>query len=58
MRWRDKRRKHIHWQVTVTYTDGERFARVYADRARAVRFAVRQEKCPVVKSARVREMQP
>jgi hypothetical protein len=50
---KDKRRKHKHWQVTVFYKDGERFARVYTDRAKASRFAERQRKSPVVKAARV-----
>jgi hypothetical protein len=50
---KDKRRKHKHWQVTVFYKDGERFARVYTDRAKASKFAERQRKSPVVKTARV-----
>ena len=50
---KDKRRKHKHWQVTVFYKDGERFARVYTDRDKASRFAERQRKSPVVKAARV-----
>ena len=50
---KDKRRKHKHWQVTVVYKDGERFARVYTDRAKAAKFAERQRKSPVVKTARV-----
>jgi hypothetical protein len=50
---RDKRRKHQHWQVTVFYHDGEKFGRVYTDRARAMKFAERQKKSPVVRSARV-----
>lgn len=49
----DKRRKHHHWHVIVTYPDGESFGRVYTDVAKAERFAARQEKSPVVKSARV-----
>jgi hypothetical protein len=49
----DKRRKHQHWQVTVFYKDGERFARVYTDRTKASKFAVRQRRSPVVKTARV-----
>jgi len=49
----DKRRKHRHWQVTVFYADGERFARVYTDKTKASRFADRQKRSPVVKSARV-----
>ena len=35
------------------YKDGERFARVYTDRAKAAKFAERQRKSPVVKTARV-----
>jgi len=50
---KDKRRKHKHWQVTVFYKDGERFARVYTDREKAAKFAERQRKSPVVKTARV-----
>jgi hypothetical protein len=53
---RDRRRKHKHWQVTVFYYDGEKFARVYIDRERAERFAERQKKSPVVKSARILEV--
>ncbi|MGH9775942.1 MAG: hypothetical protein ACRD50_13455 [Candidatus Acidiferrales bacterium] len=52
----DKRRKHRHWQVTVYYSDGEKFARVYIDRARAKLFAERQKKSPVVKATRVLEV--
>ena len=53
---KDGRRKHRHWQVTVYYRDGERFARVYIDRERAERFAQRQKKSPVVKSTRILEV--
>jgi hypothetical protein len=53
---KDKRRKHRHWQVTVFYRDGERFARVYIDRDKAGRFAARQKRSPVVRSARVLEV--
>jgi hypothetical protein len=52
----DRRRKHRHWQVTAYYKDGEKFARVYIDRERATRFAERQKRSPVVKSARVLEV--
>ncbi len=52
----DRRRKHQHWQVTLYYLDGERFARVYIDRERATRFAERQKKSPVVKSTRILEV--
>ena len=53
---RDRRRKHHHWQVTVYYADGEKFARVYIDRDRAQKFAERQKKSPVVKSTRIMEV--
>lgn len=53
---RDRRRKHRHWQVTVYYQDGEKFARVYIDRERASRFAERQKKSPVVKATRIMEV--
>jgi len=56
VRFRDKRRKHRHWQVTVFYHDGEKFARVYIDRDRAERFASRQKKSPVVKATRIFEV--
>ena len=52
----DKRRKHRHWLVTVFYADGERFGRVYTDKGKATRFADRQKKSPVVKSARVTQL--
>ena len=52
----DKRRKHRHWLVTVFYADGERFGRVYTDKGKATRFADRQRKSPVVKSARVTQL--
>jgi hypothetical protein len=50
---KDRRRKHRHWQVTVYYADGQKFARVYTDRAKAASFARRQKRSPVVKSTRV-----
>jgi hypothetical protein len=53
---KDARRKHRHWQATVFYKDGERFARVYTDRGKADGFAERQRKSPVVKMARVIEV--
>jgi hypothetical protein len=53
---KDKRRKHRHWQVTVFYRDGEKFARVYIDRGKAEGFAERQRRSPVVRSARIMEV--
>ena len=35
------------------YKDGERFSRTYTVQAKAVGFAERQKKSPVVKTARV-----
>ena len=52
----DRRRRHRHWQVTVYCHDGEKFARVYIDRDRAVRFAERQKKSPIVKATRILEV--
>lgn len=53
---RGRRRKHHHWQVNIFYHDGEKFARVYIDRQRAERFALRQKKSPIVKAARIVEL--
>ncbi|HEV2488480.1 MAG TPA: hypothetical protein VGT03_01625 [Candidatus Acidoferrales bacterium] len=53
---RDRRRKHRHWQVTVYYADGEKFARVYIDREKASSFAQRQKRSPVVKATRILEV--
>lgn len=55
MQFKDKRRKHQHWQVTLFYQDGEKFARTYTDREKARNFAERQRMSPVVKLARVLE---
>ncbi len=52
----DKRRKHQHFAVTIKYGDGETFMRVYTDEARAVAFAERQRKSPVVKRASVQPL--
>lgn len=53
---KDQRRKHHHWQVTVFYPDGERFARTYTDRKKAEAFAERQRQSPVVRMARVKKV--
>jgi hypothetical protein len=53
---KDRRRKHHHYLVTVYYADGERFGRVYTDEEKAMRFASRQRRSPVVKSARVNQI--
>lgn len=49
---KDKRRKHHHFEVKIFYNDGEVFARRYTDPKRAVRFAKRQRKSPVVRRPR------
>jgi len=51
-----KRPKHHYWQVTVFYKDGETFASVYTDHAKATNFAARRKKSPVVKMARATEV--
>lgn len=53
---KDKRRRHHHYLVTVNYADGETFGRVYTDKDKATRFADRQRRSPVVKSARVTQV--
>jgi hypothetical protein len=52
----DRRRKHQHWLATIFYADGQRFARVYIDEARAHRFADRQKKSPIVERTRVEQV--
>jgi hypothetical protein len=52
----DKRLKHHHWEAKVFYSDGETFARVYSDHDKAVGFADRQKKSPVVKMARLTQL--
>ena len=53
---RDRRRKHHHYLVSVYYADGEKFGRVYTDKDKATRFAERQRRSPVVKSARITQV--
>ena len=53
---KDRRRKHHHYLVTVYYEDGEKFGRVYTDKDKASRFAERQRRSPVVKTARVSQV--
>jgi hypothetical protein len=52
----DRRRKHHHYLVSVYYADGEKFGRVYTDKGKATRFAERQRRSPVVKSARITQV--
>jgi hypothetical protein len=53
---KDRRRRHHHFLVTVNYADGETFGRVYTNKEKATRFADRQRRSPVVKSARVTQV--
>ncbi len=53
---KDRRRKHHHFLVTVNYSDGETFGRVYTNKEKATRFAERQRRSPIVKSARVTQV--
>ena len=52
---KDKRRKHRHYQVTVIYRDGEKFARVYIDRTKADKLPSAKE-ISIVKRTRVTEV--
>jgi hypothetical protein len=40
----------------VSYADGEKFGRVYTDKDKATRFADRQKRSPVVKTARITQV--
>jgi len=53
---KDGRRKHHHFEAKIFYKDGDVFARTYTNRKRAVSFADRQRKSPVVKMARVTQI--
>jgi hypothetical protein len=49
---KDKTVEHRYWRVIVTYSNDETSGnRVFKDRAKAERFAVRQKKSPTVKKA-------
>ena len=50
----DRRRKHSHWLVTITYADKQEFGRVYTDLEKAKKFAARQKRSPVVFRTKVR----
>jgi hypothetical protein len=53
---KDARRKHHHFEAKIFYDDGGAFARRYTDRKKAIAFADRQRKSPVVKLARVTQI--
>jgi hypothetical protein len=52
----DRRRRHQHFLVTITYQDSGRFGRVYTDLKKAQAFAERQKKSPVVAAVSVRKV--
>ena len=52
----DRRRKHEHWQVVITYRSGGQFARTYISKEKARAFADRQKKSPVVFATRVAQV--
>jgi len=51
-----KPHRHHHFRVTVSYADREQSAKVFINRELAEKFAARQNKLPVVKSANVAEL--
>jgi hypothetical protein len=53
---KDRRRRHHHYLVSISYADGEIFGRVYTDKDKASRFADRQRRSPVVKGVRVSQV--
>ena len=53
---KDRRRKHHHWQATIYYADGDKFARVYLNKEKARHFAERQKKSPIVMRTQVRQI--
>jgi hypothetical protein len=56
LKWKDQRRKHPHYLVKLTYADKEQFGRVSTDRQKAVKFASRQQKSPVVKTISIEKL--
>lgn len=49
----DTHRKRFYFLVTITYTRGEKFGRVYTDSSKAQKFADRQGRSRTVKSVSV-----
>jgi hypothetical protein len=51
-------RKHHHFRVTVTYSDGEKSAsgKVFNNRENADRYAARQKKSLVVKNVQIEQV--
>jgi len=50
-----KRKKHQteYFRLTITYTGGEFFGRVFKDRESAEKYAAKQKRSPVVKKTEV-----
>ena len=55
-KFHDRRRKHEHWQVVITYKSGGQFARTYLSKEKAEAFARRSMRSPVVIRTRVSEV--
>jgi hypothetical protein len=51
------KKKHKHYRVTVTYTDGDKFVRVYTDLGKAQKYAIRARKSPFARRVVVQEVQ-
>jgi len=48
--------EHHYFRVVITYSDGEASGnRVFKDRAKAEKWATRQQESPVVKKAKIEE---
>ncbi len=52
----EKRRTHHHYLVTVTYSDGDLFGRIFTNLEKAKKFAARQTKSAKVQSARIQKL--
>lgn len=49
-------RKHDQFRVVITYQDEQQFARVFTNQEKAEKYAVRQQRSPTVKSAKVEKL--
>jgi hypothetical protein len=48
--------KHHHFRVTITYGGKEECSRIYNNLEKAGKFAARQKKSPIVKTAQVEKI--
>ena len=48
-----KKYQKEYFRVTITYADGEFSGRVFKERAKAEKYALRQRKSPVVKNTKI-----